>query len=60
MLVCKSRCIAHIIQHTKVSILITVSLFKMAYNGKSIGEVRAKNEQIFNFDRTKPMLFSDC
>ena len=38
MLVCKSRCIAHIIQHTKVSILITVSLFKMAYNGKRLCE----------------------
>ena len=29
-------------------------------NGKSIGEVRAKMNEKFNFDQTKPMLFSDC
>ena len=38
MLVCKSRYTKNIIQHTKVSILMTVCLFKMAYNGKGLGE----------------------
>ena len=59
MLVCKSRCIAHIIQHTKVSILITVSLFKMAYNGKSIGEGRATLQTISKKNRPEQNAFSD-
>jgi len=34
-----------------------VSFGKIAHNGKSIGEVRAKMNEKFNFDQTKPMLF---
>ena len=48
MLVCKSRCIAHIIQHTKVSILITVSLFKMAYNVSGLGDGGQIEAETFN------------
>ena len=52
MLVCKSRYTTNIIQHTKVSIIMTVCLFKMAYNGKSICEGWAKLDEKFNFDQT--------
>mgnify|MGYP006980549770 CR=1 FL=1 len=36
-----------------------VCLFKIAGNGKSICEGRAKLDEKFNFDRTKQIAFSD-
>ena len=37
---------------------MAVSLDKMSYNGKSIGEVRAKNERMFNFRPNVADIFS--
>ena len=47
MLVCKIRYTTNIIQHTKVSILMTVCLFKMAYNVLQLGEVADLEALIF-------------
>lgn len=57
MLVCKSRYTTNIIQHTKVSILMTVCLSKMAYNGKSICEERATLQTISKENRLEQKLF---
>ena len=39
---------------------MTVSCFRVAHNGKSIGEVRAKLDEKFNFRPNEADAFSDC
>ena len=36
------------------------SAFAMSYNGKSIGEARAKMDEKFSFNQTEQIAFSDC